>query len=754
MVFHGSDALTGLGLYAAACTLAVAGGVGLLKILRLRVDGKLGLALAPVLTLTFWALILGLTGSARLPVRLVVPWVWGGTLVLAAYGCYRFRPLLPALPLLALCACLPVAGMAKAFAFGLTEYTPTLSSDGWAYAALSEYQWEFGRKPLAERSHFHDTGFLHTKSRYISSSLLGLLSCLYRRGETIYVGALLQAFALFCTACALLFFWLSRGTRTWVALAATAATVLCGWSLRVVWFNNFDNSVFLPFVPALVGVVGLMGPADRRFRLLCGLLLAAAVYVYIEGCLVGLPAAGLACLPRLLRERSEWRAWLATVGTALVTAALLLIPSAKMLYQFGKGQVGAVQLFVTTPGGWTLIPDLYNRPHLPVAAWSLSGTGTLTAYPVHRKLRIAVALTCLLGLGVLRLVWRRQWGLLLALALFLAGAGYMVWGLHCDYGAYKMLNVGWWCVMAVVIAGAELVVAAVRFRPLQTAVVAGGFVFAGWYAYLSQADNYLDNSPLYAHRLSDFDQTAALRAVAGNGPVIDATEDWLNNLNSRYFHRSYNPYPVLLRGIVRFGTESWRNARPVSPHTRYLITDADPTPFTRFLAGSAKLIRTAGTYKIWELDPDHRGAHVVGIDAPYGVEGNEGGPFFWMGPDPASLHVLAARPGTLVCDCYFAMGPCLPGVPTRTLQIGTDEGPHHQVVVSQNKQTLRIPVRPGINRLRLQVLDKPTLPRTSAADGRTLLLLVALYSAQLEPAERPKGSEVPEGAVSIGSGAH
>jgi hypothetical protein len=733
MVVHVGDALLGLGLYAALCLLATGAGFGLMKLLTLRLEGRLGVVLAPVLGLAFWAVALGVLGAFSLPIRLVAPWLWGATLLLGAYGCYgRLRALLPALPLLGLCGCLPVLGMSKAFAFGLTEYTPALASDGWAYLAAAQYQWEFGRKPLPERTHFQDTGYLQHESRYISFSFLALFSSLYKKGETIYLGALHQALCLFCTACGLLFFWLVERRRTWVALAATAATVLCGWSLRVVWFNNYDNGLLLPLLPALAGLLGVMSPADRRARLVCGLLLAAAFYVYVEGVPAGLAGVALFSWPRLWRERREARAWLAAAGTALVVALVLLLPASKVLYVYMADQFDAVNLFVTS-GDSGPIPGLYHGEDFLPAAWSLKGYWTAAA-PAHRKeMRCAVALTCLLGLGLLRLLGRRQWGLPTALALFLAGAGYMVWSKHCDYGAYKMLNLGWWCVMAVVVAGAEAVVALVRFRPLQVAAVAGVFWLAYRYAYLTQVGPEPDTTPLYARRLSEFQHLETLRAVVGNEPVVDACEDWLASLNSRYFHRSLNPYPVVLRGIVRFCHEDWRNARPVSPRTRYLLADAAPTPLGPYLARTANRVARAGPYTLWRLDPDGRGANLVGVENPYGLDANRGFPLFWMGPEPTTLHVLAARPGTLVCNLWCVMGPCGPTVPTRTVKVVTDGSPPQPYTLGERRESLRIAVRPGINRVRLQVIDKPTRSRASDTDPRALLLLIALDSIELAP---------------------
>src|SRR5262245_7597882 len=106
MIIHWQDALVGLGLYAAVCAIVTASGCGLLRLLRIDLDNRLRFCLAPMMGLVFWVLVLGLTGSALLPVKTVATWIWVATGLLAGYGVWgRFRSWLAALPLLAFCAC-------------------------------------------------------------------------------------------------------------------------------------------------------------------------------------------------------------------------------------------------------------------------------------------------------------------------------------------------------------------------------------------------------------------------------------------------------------------------------------------------------------------------------------------------------------------------------------------------------------------------------------------------------------------------
>jgi hypothetical protein len=80
----------GAGLYFLLCTLAVLTGLGLLRLMRTRVEERSQAVLAPILSFLLWTLVLGVMGGFRLPVQTVAPWLWGLSLALAVLG---FRPM-------------------------------------------------------------------------------------------------------------------------------------------------------------------------------------------------------------------------------------------------------------------------------------------------------------------------------------------------------------------------------------------------------------------------------------------------------------------------------------------------------------------------------------------------------------------------------------------------------------------------------------------------------------------------------------
>lgn len=790
MIFHPRDALIGLGLYLAVCLVALGAGNGLLKVLRVQLEERLRFFFAPIVTLLLWVVVLGLAGAVGWPLRYVCPCLWGATLVLFGYGCWA-GPRIPlaSLPWLLLCAALPVLALVHMFAFGLLEYGPTLTNDGWNYIAAAQYFWEFGRTTVEGQPAFYDSGIHLAQTRYISPSLIALFSYLREGGETIYMGSLLQAFALYCAGSAVFFFWLTQRRPHLFAAAATAIMLLCGWVLRAVWLSNYDNTVFLFFMPALAGFLAVMPPGDRSYRFLTGVFLAAGAYLYVECFLIGVAGVLIFTAPRLWQERAVWRNWLGAGTVATAVGLVLLLPASGLLTEFFMRQVHHVNQVPGARGGEGIAPDFLGTRHFLEAAWSLSGYCTSSAPEVYKRLCAAV-LTALLGLGLCQLVRERRWGLVLCLGFFGAGVASMVLRAHYDYGAYKFLNLSWWCLAGVLVGGVDWLIRLGRTEYVRSAALSAtafsvaafaymtevsqpgvAWLYAGaglvigieWlaclrtyrvypilvsslflplgvgYAYLSRVSVQGDRSKVETQRLSDFRQTKALRRIVGAAPVLDASDDWLNCLVSRYNLRQFNSYPVLCRGITRFGAiPGMRDARSCDPATRYLITDSFAV-LNRVLEQTATRLAVLSSYTLWDLNHGTHGATLVNVDTPYSVELHKEVVHFWMGPGQTVAWVHAAQDGEVSFDWSFGVGPCGPDTPVRTLQVTTPTGYEERHAISNGRRLLRVPVRAGLTQVRLEVLEPPVRAQASAGDTRTLLLLVAMHGTRFVPAGESPG---------------
>jgi hypothetical protein len=172
LTIHPWDALYGLGLYLVVCLSLLLTGLGLLRLLALPLKPVERFALAPVLTMACWILVLGATGAYSIPIRLVTPWLWLATALLAL--CTIGDPIWKDFRSggwVALCALIPVLGMCKAFLFGVTEYGLSFAADGWSSLAIAQYHWDGNRRARKRGEERAEGGRAQSVLRYPAGSV-------------------------------------------------------------------------------------------------------------------------------------------------------------------------------------------------------------------------------------------------------------------------------------------------------------------------------------------------------------------------------------------------------------------------------------------------------------------------------------------------------------------------------------------------------------------------------------------------------
>lgn len=284
MDWRSGAAAEGLALYVCLALATALSGRGLSRLLRLGLAEPDEATYAPVLTFLAWTLTLGMAVGLRLPVAAVAPWLWTASALLAIYGrpwrlSFR-RHVAP----LALCGALPLLTLAGRFAAGLAETADTVAMDGWFYMANGRFLYDHGRNSYAGPNVVHQFGSFFQEHRFMASGLLAFFSTLGEAGDTTRAGGLLQAWALFCLACAVRTFWRVQQAPRSIEAIATFMTLAGGWTMTVAWGNWFDQQLALVYMPALAVAATLeIGPARRG--LLLGSLLAGLAYTYPEGAL-------------------------------------------------------------------------------------------------------------------------------------------------------------------------------------------------------------------------------------------------------------------------------------------------------------------------------------------------------------------------------------------------------------------------------------------------------------------------------------
>lgn len=719
--------LLSLMLYLLLCTVTVVTGHGLLRLLRLEVTGASALLLAPVLTLVFWSVALGIAGGWRLPIKAVSPWLWGVTILLAINGlCQRWSAIRAAGPMLLLCAVLPMVVMAPYFWHGLSDYIGSIAPDGWSYVAYGQYLWEYPRGTRGGLAPLYQYAAHLSGTRYIAPAMLGFFSPLVRAGDTQAVSSLFQAWTLFSMACAVALFWLAQKQTAWMVMTATVLSTGAGWIANVIWANNFDNELALVYMPALAGVARLCEARYWRWWLMLGSLVAGVVYSYPELALVSIAGAVLLALPRCWQERRSWLLWLRGSGIACVVAALLLLPTAKAQVAFVCQQFKSASARDARPGeglfGGLVVPQFH-----PAAFWGLGGEHQLKRHLRKRNV-LGMSLSILAVVGLVALMRKRQWELAALVVLLTLAAIYFILWLQYSYGAYKFIVVNWWCLVAALVAGAKWLLTQAR-KPMLRRGIAVGLVLLAL-LLLSQSrhtdaattSQYI-NSPNQRLTMSQFRQVSAVKDIVNGNPLMILGDDWLANEWAVYYLRDVLTYLVtyhMYMGQAHVVPLMRQSATIDLKTIRYVLTDVHSHPRNEYTHGWQKKW-SSDPYVLWQILSD--GWVVLDqIENRNGIERLDGEPFFWIGDGDTTVKVLASKEGIVHLRGMLLLGPSVPEKATRTLMVTTDAGYQVELSLAGGAGDIPVPVHTGSNQIVLRSLDHPTRTRQPNGDTRPLVL--------------------------------
>jgi hypothetical protein len=172
----------------------------------------------------------------------------------------------------------------------------------------------------------------------------------------------------------------------------------------------------------------------------------------------------------------------------------------------------------------------------------------------------------------------------------------------------------------------------------------------------------------------------------------------------------------------------------------FVVTDSERS------MESKRLLSKIGPYYVWDC---RHGPWVLltAINNPNGLEGVPGAPFIWMGRGDTELQILSGTATSAVISAAFTLGPSLPGKARQRMLVKGD-GFDEERVIGNGEQSFTIPLRPGLNRVLLRPLEKPSLFLPN--DPRPLLIQVARLSVltppdgeitQIREIENPNGLE-------------
>jgi hypothetical protein len=736
--------------YLSLCGLFAGAGLGAIRLLRPRLPAGILLLLAPAVIQALLAVALGLTVVAGIPVKYVGVPIWIALVALACYGALAMRDewvrraaepsvrrrfvIMGGVAVIAA----PLV-MLPYFVYGFANYQGSGMLDGWAYAGFGQYLWEYPRNAEGGLAPIHQFASHLSHTRFISAAELGLLSVVIHPGDTEAASGLLRALSVFALAGACGAFARARRLPGPFASVFVVAAAICGWVSNVVWANNYDNSLALPYFPALA-TLAISPPGTRGQAMLSGVVAAGLAYTYPEFAVIMLGAV------TLLAAESVWKrpvpGWLARTGLAILVMALLLAPYLRDLLGFFLAQASAgLNSNAARPGAGMFPGLLEPRFALP----ALLGLGAELQSPRLIGLTTALAATLLIVLvvGVMRLLWRGEWAVPIVVAANSAGVAFLIVYARYDYGAYKFLVIGWWLMMFVVVSTVIWISTFTARAPrLRLALAA---LFATAVSLGTVRRGVVDTQAGVQRGIDQYRAAERALPLIGNAPVVLIADDeqamhWLTYFVRRTplllgTRKGYLGMPHVQRLLDR--------AQPVAPHdVRYVMTDADPTR-SGLRASGWRLVFGSTGLSVWDTSN-------VGWAAVTEVRDGTGQPVvflprFKIGAPRATLELLSNRTGTLLLSARTeATGPCW------QLALTSTTGGMDDVTLRPGPVTLSVPVQEGLSRLSLSATPTREAESVGMPPGTAPLMDVLDLRTGLAPT-LAAGASTPHTHASCGA---
>jgi hypothetical protein len=149
--------------------------------------------------------------------------------------------------------------------------------------------------------------------------------------------------------------------------------------------------------------------------------------------------------------------------------------------------------------------------------------------------------------------------------------------------------------------------------------------------------------------------------------------------------------------------------------------------------GDVKISWRCAGYSMWE-GGDRPWAVPLRLRNPNGVERDSAGSqIAWMGKDPTTLEILVTHVGSVNLLLKILPGPSLAQDFSKEIDVETDEGYRTRVAVNGAELSVRIPVKVGINVIRLGPRDKGLPGPLPNGDARCLLWRLTLQSLCYSP---------------------
>jgi hypothetical protein len=575
--------------------------------------------------------------------------------------------------------------------------------DTWSYSALGAYLQNPVRVINDGSQPVLSYGSALMGTRYGTASLLALLSAVTEtdtcRSANIYAFLVLVQTAFGFTLLARAY-----GSGPVLSLCAGIYGLAMGWAPEILKIGNWDQFLFLSFIPFIILRVrfATLPPSRWRAILTLGLCLGAGSFSYPEGAAL----SGVIYLPLLLWRFARGKDPLKKIGKVAAACGigfLLCLEYLPTFVSFLSRQIAAGDSILPAKG---VLGGLLSPAWLP-AVYCLGDQLPATVSRTPAKLSLIVPLVFVaLTFLALKTWWKKKDGILLTIPIFVLLSLWQVLLLGYDYGFYKVLTMFWPVMVVAIFVGTSQLLALCRGLARRVVIVALCGVLAG--ALFDEFDHFQYAPWRQERRIQPFLELTKLKEIFGDAPIRIATQSWFNQMWAVFFLRGYKveiANPLL-------------NLRDPSTGLNHGATEQR--------GGTLVLTDEKQTSAIWRnevfcLLNHSEPVEVLTIDAPNGVEIVEGDPFIWLDNQFVDLTIRSDTD----CQAFLFIPECRPG-PSRP------GDRNRTLILKANGETAEVPaegslkvpleLKKGKNLVRLECKEPATIDKLSSGDTRTLLL--------------------------------
>jgi hypothetical protein len=701
-------------------------GLGMLRICRVDLDPRFSICIAPLATLSLWSLLLEFGLMLGYPVRHLWMIFYVLSVCLAGVGLWFAFSIRKEVNVkeFFLVILLPVALMFPYFWHGILQYAGSPTYDGWSYAAVGLYFWSFPPGTDGGLTPLYQYGEWFKITRFVAHALLGFLSPITGQcGDTQAISGVFLAWGLFVYSSGAKCFINTRCIDKTQQCIYVTLVVFSPWITNLLHANNYDNLLFIAYPLGLASLSQILDPERRGSCFVIAIFVVAGLVTYPEFAPLLLLCSVIFFAQRIINSWRVVAGWMKWTVITLALCCLLLLPLTKKILTHFFHQFLMVGMISGPKGGSGVFPHLLDSSHFLPNVWGLYWEN----FQVNRSLfsaflqLMAILLTALSAIGIYDRVRQRDWAVVIVALLLWAGAVVMIFGQEYDYGAYKMLNLGWWAACYLAVAGAFFL--ARRYNTYYMKAIL--CCLTGAVLTITAIQIWAFDASIDPKSIDFYKQVRSVKNIIGNSGVAVYLNKELATRWAAYFLRDV---PIRLENCAHH-LGPYVAAKPRVDQTRYLLTDMN----NYRMLNEKGLEWSGGPYRLWNLEA---AGGVSVLSNSNGLEKHGEKDFMWLGGSGSLIEYWSQDSGTLALNASYSDGPSLPETAKRRILFSSDQGFEKVFEFSGTvSQTIEMPVGKGHNKLRIRPLDTPTVKVLPNGDFRPLLVGVSCVSLEFIPRE-------------------